>query len=386
MIKDKKSLKATTPSRRKFFKTAAKAGAVAAATVAMPNIATAGSHATVLKMQAAWPSGANIFFEMAQDYCNMVSDMSGGSLKIDLQPVNAIVKTSEIGAAVSDGIVDMGHWVTAYWYGKNAASSLFGTGPSYGMSSQEVMGWMEYGGGRKLYEETLASVGYNYTGFFHMPMPAQPFGWFKKNVTKVSDVKGMKYRTVGLATNVLTAMGMVVRQLPGGEIQPAMKTGLIDAAEFNNPTSDSQFGMQDVSKHYHLGSFHQSQEMFEIPMNTKRLNSLSPANQAILKNAAYAANTDNYFKALVRYSDSLAMLMNEHKVNVYQTSDEILAEQLKGWDKVIGEFSAKDAFFKKIVDSQKAYAKKVMKYLLMNQPNYRLAYENEFGPIAKVKI
>ena len=386
MIKEKKSLKNLTSSRRKFFKTAAKAGAVAAATVAMPNIATAGSHATVLKMQAAWPSGANIFFEMAQDYCNMVSDMSGGSLKIDLQPVNSIVKTSEIGAAVSDGIVDMGHWVTAYWYGKNAASSLFGTGPSYGMSSQEVMGWMEYGGGRKLYEETLASVGYNYTGFFHMPMPAQPFGWFKKNVTKVSDVKGMKYRTVGLATNVLTAMGMVVRQLPGGEIQPAMKTGLIDAAEFNNPTSDSQFGMQDVSKHYHLGSFHQSQEMFEIPMNTKRLNSLSPANQAILKNAAYAANTDNYFKALVRYSDSLAMLMNEHKVNVYQTSDAILAEQLKGWDKIVGEFSAKDAFFKKVIDSQKAYAKKVMKYLLMNQPNYKLAYENEFGPIGKVKI
>jgi len=118
MIKEKKSLKNLTSSRRKFFKTAAKAGAVAAATVAMPNIATAGSHATVLKMQAAWPSGANIFFEMAQDYCNMVSDMSGGSLKIDLQPVNAIVKTSEIGAAVSDGIVDMGHWVTAYWYGK----------------------------------------------------------------------------------------------------------------------------------------------------------------------------------------------------------------------------------------------------------------------------
>ena len=386
MIKEKKSLKNLTSSRRKFFKTAAKASAVAAATVAMPNIATAGSHATVLKMQAAWPSGADIFFEMAQDYCNMVSDMSGGSLKIDLQPVNAIVKTSEIGAAVSDGIVDMGHWVTAYWYGKNTAASLFGTGPSYGMSSQEVMGWMEYGGGRKLYEETLASVGYNYTGFFHMPMPAQPFGWFKKNVTKVSDVKGMKYRTVGLATNVLTAMGMVVRQLPGGEIQPAMKTGLIDAAEFNNPTSDSNFGMQDVSKHYHLGSFHQSQEMFEIPMNTKRLNSLSPAHQAILKNAAYAANTDNYFKALVRYSDSLADLMNTHKVNIYQTSDEILAEQLKGWDKVIGEFSAKDPFFKKIVDSQKAYAKKVMKYLLMNQPNYKLAYENEFGPIAKVKI
>jgi TRAP-type mannitol/chloroaromatic compound transport system substrate-binding protein len=349
----------------------------------MPNIAL-GAPIT-LKMQAAWTTG-DIFFEMAGDYAKMVSDMSGGELKIDLLPVNAVVKTGEVGQAVSSGIVDMGHWVSAYWYGKNAAASLFGTGPSFGMSSQEVIGWIEYGGGRKLYEETLAKVGFDYIGFFHMPMPAQPFGWFKKNVTKVSDVKGMKYRTVGLATNVLTEMGMVVRNLPGGEIQPAMKTGLIDAAEYNNPTSDRNFGMQDVSKHYHLGSFHQSQEMFEIPMNKKKYNSLSPAHQAILKNAAHAANSDNYFKALVRYSGDLAKLMNESKVNVHQTSDAILAQQLKGWDKVVKDFSDKDAHFKKIIDSQKAYAKRVMKYLLMNQPNYRLAYENEFGSLAKVKI
>ena len=218
MVKEKKSLKGKIPSRRKFFKAAAATGAAATAAVAMPNLALAGGH-TTLKMQAAWPSGANIFFEMAGDYAKMVDEMSGGTLKIDLQPVGAVVKTSEIGDAVSSGVLDMGHWVTAYWYGKNPAASLFGTGPSYGLSSQEVMGWMEYGGGRALYEETLAKVGYDYVGYFHMPMPAQPFGWFKKNVTKVSDVKGMKYRTVGLATNVLTAMGMVVRQLPGGEIQ-----------------------------------------------------------------------------------------------------------------------------------------------------------------------
>src|SRR5210317_1818937 len=385
MVKEKKSLKNIASSRRKFFKTAATAGAAAAATVAMPNIATAGSHATVLKMQAAWPSGANIFFEMAGDYCKMVEEMSGGSLKIDLQPVGAIVKTSEIGQAVSSGVVDMGHWVTAYWYGKNAAASLFGTGPSYGMSSQEVMGWMEYGGGRALYEEAVKSVGFNYTGFFHMPMPAQPFGWFKKNVTKVSDVKGMKYRTVGLATNVLQKMGMVVRQLPGGEIQPAMKTGLIDDAEFNNTTSDKGFGMQDVSKHYHLGSFHQSQEMFELMFNKKKYNSLSPQHQAILKHAAEATNTANYFMALVRYSNDLGKLMNESGVNVYQTSDEILDAQLKAWDDVMKDFR-KDPLFDEIVRSQQAYAKKVMKYLFMNQPNYRLAYTRTFGDPTKVKI
>jgi TRAP-type mannitol/chloroaromatic compound transport system substrate-binding protein len=217
-------------------------------------------------------------------------------------------------------------------------------------------------------------------------MPAQPFGWFKKHVTKASDIKGIKYRTVGLASNVFQAMGMVVRNLPGHEIQPAMKTGLIEAAEYNNPTSDKNFGMQDVSKDYHLGSFHQSQEMFEIPVNKKKYNNLSPAHQAIIRNAAYAANSDNYFKALIRYSTDLAKLINEDKVNVHQTSDEILSEQLKAWDKVVKDFSEKDPFFKKIIDSQKTYAKRVMKYLLMNQPNYRLAYENTFGNANKVKI
>ena len=384
MSKKEKNLKGIkTPSRRKFFKVAATTGAAAAASVAMPSIAF-GAPMT-LKMQTAWTKG-DILFEMAGDFAKMVIDMSGGELKIDLLPVNAVVKIKEIGQAVTSGVVDMGHWVTAYWYDKNAAASLFGTGPSYGMSSQEVMGWMEYGGGRALYNEAVAKVGFDYVGFFHMPMPAQPFGWFKKHVTKVSDIKGIKYRTVGLASNVFQAMGMVVRNLPGNEIQPAMKTGLIDAAEYNNPTSDKNFGMQDVSKDYHLGSFHQSQEMFEIPVNTKTYNNLSPAHQAIIRNAAYAANSDNYFKALMRYSTDLVKLINEDKVNVHQTSDEILSEQLKAWDKVVRDFSEKDPFFKKIIDSQKTYAKRVMKYLLMNQPNYRLAYENAFGNANKVKI
>ena len=153
MIKEKKSLKnPKVSSRRKFIaKAAAASGAVVAGGIlagcepAKKEAAVAKQETVTLKMQAAWPSGANIFFEMAGDYCKMVEEMSGGTLKIDLQPVGAVVKTSEIGQAVSSGVVDMGHWVTAYWYGKNAAASLFGTGPSYGMSSQEVMGWMEYG-------------------------------------------------------------------------------------------------------------------------------------------------------------------------------------------------------------------------------------------------
>ena len=382
MSKKEKTLKRVkTPSRRKFFKAAAATGAAAAATIAMPNVAF-GAPKT-LKMQAAW--GGGIFLEMAKQYADRVNAMAGGQLKVEVLPVGAVLKTAEIADGVSKGVVDAGHLVTAYWYGKNPAASLFGTGPSYGFSSQELMGWIEEGGGRALYEETLKSIGLDVVGFFAMPMPAQPFGWFKKNVTKVSDVKGMKYRTVGLATDVLMKMGMVVKNLPGAEIQPSMKTGVIDAAEFNNPTSDKDFGMQDVSKHYHLGSFHQSQEMFELMFNKKTYNSLSPANQAILKHAAEATNTANYFMALVRYSNDLGKLMNEHGVNVYQTSDAIMSAQLKAWDAVMKDMR-KDPLFDKIVKSQQAYAKKVMKYLFMNQPNYRLAYEQTFGDPVKVKI
>ena len=247
MSKKDKTLKGIkTPSRRKFFKAAAATGAVAAATLAMPSIAKA---ATTLKVQAAW--GGGIFLENAQAYVKRVNDMAGGSLKIDLLPVNSVVKTSQMQDAVHRGVLDGAHYVPAYWYSKSPAASLFGTGPCWGWSAQELLGWIQYGGGMQLFNELMGSLGLNLVSFFNSPMPAQPLGWFKEQIKKSSQMKGLKYRTVGLAADVLGEMGMSVVQLPGGEIQPAMKSGLIDAAEFNNPTSDSDFGMQDVSKHYH---------------------------------------------------------------------------------------------------------------------------------------
>ena len=182
-------------------------------------------------------------------------------------------------------------YVTAYWYSKNAAASLFGTGPCWGWTANQLLGWIHYGGGRELYEELLRDVlKLDIVGFFSGPMPAQPLGWFRKEIAGVGDMKGLKYRTVGLAANVMQEMGMSVVQLPGGEIQPAMERGLIDAAEFNNPTSDKDFGMQDVAKNYYLASFHQSQESFEIIFNQKKFESLSKEQQAILRYAAEAAS------------------------------------------------------------------------------------------------
>ena len=379
MSKKDKTLKGIkTPSRRKFFKAAAATGAVAAATLAMPSIAKA---ATTLKVQAAW--GGGIFLENAQAYVKRVNDMAGGSLKIDLLPVNSVVKTSQMQDAVHRGVLDGAHYVPAYWYSKSPAASLFGTGPCWGWSAQELLGWIQYGGGMQLFNKLMGSLGLNLVSFFNSPMPAQPLGWFKEQIKKSSQMKGLKYRTVGLAADVLGEMGMSVVQLPGGEIQPAMKSGLIDAAEFNNPTSDSDFGMQDVSKHYHLASFHQSQEAFEITYNKKKFDGLAPELQKILEYASEAENSNFFWHNTLRYADDLVKLKNKLGVNVYRTPDGVMADQLKAWDVITDKFSKKDPFFKEVVESQKVYAKKVMAYLLLNQPDYGMAYRHHFGDPAK---
>ncbi len=379
MLKKDKTLKGIkTPSRRKFFKAAAATGAVTAATLAMPSIASA---ATTLKVQAAW--GGGIFLENAQAYVKRVNEMSGGSLKIDLLPVNSVVKTSQMQDAVHRGVLDGAHYVPAYWYSKSPAASLFGTGPCWGWSANEMLGWIHYGGGRALFNELMGSLGLNVVSFFNSAMPAQPLGWFKEQIKKSSQMKGLKYRTVGLAADVLGEMGMSVVQLPGGEIQPAMKSGLIDAAEFNNPTSDSDFGMQDVSKHYHLASFHQSQEAFEITYNKKTFDGLAPELQKILEYASEAENSNFFWHNTLRYADDLVKLKNKLGVNVYRTPDGVMEDQLKAWDVITDKFSKKDPFFKKVVESQKVYAKKVMAYLLLNQPDYGMAYRHHFGEPTK---
>ena len=365
-------------SRRKFLKTGA-AAVVGSAAIAAPSISIA-AKPVVLKVQAAW--GGGIFLEFARDYVNRVNAMSGGSLKIDLLGVGAVVKTAEMQTAVHKGVLDGAHLVTAYWYSKSPVASLFGTGPCFGWSANELIGWIQYGGGKELYYELMhEKLRLDLVGFFTGPMPAQPLGWFKEHITSSKQLKGLKYRTVGLAADVLQEMGMSVVQLPGGEIQPAMKSGLIDAAEFNNPTSDKDFGMQDVSKHYHLASFHQSQESFEIIFNKRRYDKLAKEHQAILEHASEAASADMAWKAMERYSQDLVTLKKDHGVNVYRTPDSVMNEQLQAWDKVIKRFTDSDPFFKKVIDSQMAFAKRHGAYALQNNPNYRGAYEHYFGKL-----
>ncbi|MGA0395107.1 MAG: TRAP transporter substrate-binding protein, partial [Rhodospirillales bacterium] len=256
--------------------------------------------------------------------------------------------------------------------------SLFGTGPVFGCNAQQILAWIHFGGGKELYQELLQKkMRLNVVGFFAMPMPTQPLGWFKKHIQKSADMKGLKYRTVGLAANVMNEMGLGVAQLPGSEIVQNFETGRIEAFEFNNPTADRQFGAQNVSKHYHMGSYHQAAEFFEISFNKRVYNKLPKEHQAILEYSAEAANTANYGWAMDQYSKDLQNLINKDKVNVYRTDTSIMQDQLKAWDKVLVGLM-KDPFFKKVVDSQKAWSERVAFYDLMNSADYKLAFKHYF--------
>ncbi|MEO1206762.1 MAG: TRAP transporter substrate-binding protein DctP [Pseudomonadota bacterium] len=363
-------------SRRKFLKGGAiAAGAVTAGTVAMPNVSRA--ETTTLKMQSSWGANA-VFQEMAQQYVDRCQKMSGGRLKFDLLPAGAVVKAFQVQDACSDGTIDCAHTVTAYWYGKNKAASLFGTGPVLGCDATQMLAWIQSKDGRELYRELTQDIlGLDVVGFFAMPMPTQPLGWFKKQIKTADDMAGLKYRTVGLATDIMQGMGLRVTQLPGGEIIPALERGVIEAFEFNNPTSDRQFGAQNVSKDYMLGSYHQAAEFFEIIFSKRKFDSMPAELQAICEYGAEAASTANYGLALDKYSADLQGLMNEDGVKVHRTPKAVMEAQLKSWDTVLAKLE-KDAFFKKVVDSQKAWAERVAFYYQMNAADYELAFDHYF--------
>ncbi|HEY7764464.1 MAG TPA: TRAP transporter substrate-binding protein [Aestuariivirgaceae bacterium] len=363
-------------SRRKFIRTAGLAAGATAATLAAPAVVTAQSP-KVLKMQTSWPA-SDIWMDFARQYIERVEKMSNNRIKIDLLPAGAVVGAFQVLDGVNDGVIDAAHTVPVYWYGKHKAASLFGTGPVFGGSATTMLAWFHQGGGKDLYRELTQDIlQLNVYGFYGFPMPAQPFGWFKQPVTTVADIQGFKYRTVGLAADLMQRMGMSVAQLPGGEIVPAMERGVIDAFEFNNPSSDLRFGTADVAKNYILSSYHQASESFEILFNRDVFDGLEPDVKAILEYGVEAASTANTASALDNYSSDLQKLQNEQGVTVHRTSKEILEAQLKAWDEVIPTLES-DPFMKKVLESQRAWVERVVFYELMNEADLALAYNHYF--------
>lgn len=365
-----------TSGRRQFLRGAGVAGAAAVATVAMPQVSRA--QTVTLKYQSTWPT-KDIFHEMAADFATRVNELSGGRLKLDVLAAGSVVPAFGMQDAVHSGVLDAGHGVSAYWYGKHKAFSLFGTVPPFGWDANGVMAWMNYGGGYKLYNELMHDIlKLNLVGFMSGPMPAQPLGWFKKEIKTADDLKGMKYRTVGLSADLFKELGAAVTIVAGGEIVPAMDRGLLDGAEFNNPSSDRVLGFPDVSKVYMLQSYHQAAEMFEILFNKTKYDALPAEQKQILKYAAEAASADMSWKALDRYSKDLAEMQTKDKVRVFRTPRAVQEAQLKAWDVVL-KAQNEEAFFAKVIKSQQDWVRRTVRYELLNNPSKEMAFNHFFN-------
>ena len=364
-------------SRRKFL-TGAAAVTAGAATLGFPMIVKAQGPIT-MRWQSTWPT-KDIFHEYALDFAKKVNDMTGGDLKIEVLPAGAVVPAFGVLDAVSKGTLDGAHGVIVYHYGKQNALALFGSSPAYGMDANMLLAWYKYGGGKELHAKLYASIGVNVVSFLYGPMPTQPFGWFKKPISKVEDLKGMKFRTVGLSVDMYTAMGCAVNALPGAEIVPALDRGLLDGAEFNNASSDRALGFMDVSKVCMLQSYHQNAEQFEILFNKDKYNALPAKMRAIIDYAVEAASADMSWKAIDRYSKDYIWLQNEAKVKFYKTPDAILQKQLEIWDQIAAKKSAENPLFKEILESQIAFAKRAVAWDLDTNVGRRMAYNHSFGP------
>lgn len=366
----------TTPGaapRRRFLKKAA-AGTVATGALATPMVSTA--QTTSLRFQSTWPS-KDIFHEYASDFAKKINEMAGSRLKIEVLPAGAVVPAFQLLEAVAKGTLDGGHGVVAYHYGKNSALALWGSGPGYGMDPNMLLSWHYYGGGEALLEEIYKSLNLDVVSFLYGPMPTQPFGWFKKPIARVEDVKGTKFRTVGLAVDMYSDMGAAVNPLPGGEIVPALDRGLIDGAEFNNASSDRILGFPDVVKNCMLQSFHQSTEQFEILFNKGKYNALAPELKKIIDYAVQAASADMSWKAIDRNSKDYVEL-KKAGVNFYKTPDAVLRAQLDSWDKVVAKKSAENPAFKKVLDSQKAFAQRAGAWQNDYLVDFKMAYNHYF--------
>jgi TRAP-type mannitol/chloroaromatic compound transport system substrate-binding protein len=376
--------KITSPAqagtRRKFIK-ASTGVAAAGATLGFPMIAKGQATPIAMRWQSTWPA-KDIFHEYANDFAKKVNDMTGGELKIEVLPAGAVVPAFGLLDAVSKGTLDGGHGVLVYHYGKQNALALWGSGPAYGMDANMLLAWHKYGGGKDLLNKLYASIGANVVSFPYGPMPTQPLGWFKKPITKNDDFKGLKFRTVGISIDVFTGLGAAVNALPGGEIVPAMDRGLLDAAEFNNATSDRILGFPDVSKVCMLQSYHQNAEQFEIMFNKGKFDALPAKMKSVIENAVEAASADMSWKAIDRYSKDYIELQTKQGVKFYKTPDPVLQTQLSAYDAAAAKKEADNPLFKEIVASQKAFAERAVRWDLDTNVSRRMAYNHYFAKAA----
>ena len=347
------------------------AGAAFAATLALaPQVASAQTKS--LKFQATWPASLTLY-ENFLYFADRINKLSAGALKIETMPAGQVVPAFEVLDAVNKHVIDGAHAWAGYWTGKDKTSILFTGGPggTYGMDMIDAMGWMHNGGGLELYQEFYRDVlKMNVVPLPILPSGPQAFGWFKKPIRSIADMKGMKCRQTGMASEVWKALGFTVVNMPGGEIIPSAQRGVIDCAEWIGGVEDLRLGFQNVWKYHYSPGVHENVTIGEVLVNGDVWKDLSDQHKEMMRSAANETFLIWWTKWQKQNADAVKELQEKHGVQVLITPPEILREFLRAWDKIAAEEAAKNPFFKKVHESQKAYAEVVVPAKRFYYPPY----------------
>ncbi|MBI2217220.1 MAG: TRAP transporter substrate-binding protein [Candidatus Rokubacteria bacterium] len=335
-----------------------------------------------LKIQASWPAALTIYDNFTM-WAKRVEQLTGGQLKIETLPAGAIVPAFEVLDATHKKVIDGAHTWAAYWTGKHKAAVLFTGGPggTFGMDYIDYLGWMYEGGGLDLYQEFYREVlKLNVVPIPILPSGPQAFGWFKRPIKNLADFKGMKCRQTGMAAEVYTEMGMRIVNMPGGEIIPAAERGVIDCAEWIGGVEDLRLGFHNVWKYHYTPGMHENVTVGELLINGDVWQGLPPVTQEIIKAAAMETFIRWWARWQKQNADALAELQDKHKVQISRTPDDILIEFLRAWDRIAKREGEKNPFFKKVHDSQRQYASKVVPAKRFMFPPYEFAANYYWPP------
>jgi TRAP-type mannitol/chloroaromatic compound transport system substrate-binding protein len=357
---------------------------VAASVATIPTPAGGQEPARTLKMQSSWPASLIIHdnFRMIAD---RVDKLTGGQLKIETLAAGQVVPPFEVLDATHKKVIDGHHSATYYWVGKNTAAGLFTAAPGgpFGMDNVDYLGWLYEGGGIELWNDFYqGTLKLNVTAFPAFPASPQALGWFKKPLKSLADFKGMKCRQTGLNADIYARLGQTVVNLPGGEIVPAAQRGVIDCAEWAGGILDLQLGLPQVFKYHYTPGMHESNSIGEFVMNLDVWKSLTPQQQEAVRSAVKDAFLTFSMKWQRQNADAMDEMVKKHGTVILRTPPGILTATLRAWDEIAKEESAKNPAFKKIYDSQREYAAKVVPAKRFMFPPYSFA-ANYYFPEAK---
>jgi TRAP-type mannitol/chloroaromatic compound transport system substrate-binding protein len=355
------------------------AGALAAAlTLMAPPEAAAQQTPTKLKFSSAFPQATTIF-DNFRWWADRVKVNTGGRLEIETSPPGSIVPAFEVLDATHKGVLDGTHSGAAYWVGKNKASALFGVTPGgpFGMDMYDFLGWLNDGGGLELWHEFYnVELKRNVTVFPMTSVANQVLGWFKTPVKSWEDLRGRKCRQTGLTAEVFQKAGMATVNMPGGEIVPAAERGAIECGEWVGPAEDMKIGFHMVWKHFYMPSVHEPATVLEILVNGDVWKKLPPDQQSIMTTTANEATLRSAQILNKLNAEALKELTEKHGVKVETTPPDILKKILESWDEIATTESAKNPFFKKVYESQRAYASQVVPARRSVYPNYDLTADH----------